>query len=275
MPMGGTVVTVLERKAAARVRHALQGRARMVVCSTARELAEVMRREVVRAVVVEPFDAGGASLASTVAAIRGAHPSVAILVYCRLDPESVREILPLARAGIDELIIHNADELASAIKSRLANADEHCSAREVLRRLASHVPRTLQPLLAFCLFNASRNLTVESLASAFGVDRKTLSRRLLKEGWPAPGAILAWSRVLLVSHLIEQHERPVDQIALALDYPSGTALRNALRRYVGLCPNEIRMRGGLACALQAFVDSLSPRGDGCAPCDDRRQAIAS
>ena len=275
MPTCVSVVTLLERKAAARVHQALEGRARVIACTTARELADVMRRETVRAVVVEPFDADGASLASTVAAIRGAHPSVAILLHCRLEPESVREVLPFARAGIDELIVHDVDNLAFAIKSRLAKADEHCSAREVLRRLASHVPRTLQPLVTFCLFNASRNLTVESLARAFAVDRKTLSRRLLKEGWPAPGIVLAWSRVLLVSHLIEQHERPVDQIALALDYPSGTALRNALRRYVGLCPHEIRVRGGLACALQAFIRSLSPTSDGRAPCDDRRRAIAS
>ena len=136
MPMRATVATLLERKAAARVHQALQGRARVIECATVRELGSVMRREVVCAIVIDAFDATGAPVASTVAAIHAAHPSVAILLHCRLDPKTIHEVLPLARAGVDEIIVHGADDLVSAIRSRLATAEEHCSAREVLRRLA-------------------------------------------------------------------------------------------------------------------------------------------
>ena len=214
-------------------------------------------------------------LAPTIESIRVAYPSIPLLVYCRLDESSVREILPLARAGIDEIIIDGTDDLVSAIELRLATADEHCIAREILGRLEPHIPVALRPLVAYCLLHASRNLTVEELAAAFSVDRKTLSRRLLKENWPPPSLLLAWTRVLVVARLIERHERPVDRIALAFEYPSGTALRNALRRYVGLCPHEIRANGGLDCVIHAFVSAFYPPDNGRAPSSDSRLAASS
>ena len=270
-----SVATLLSRRAIAGLHHALRRRARVVPATTCAELRDVVRREPVCAVLVEPFDASDASLAPTVEFIRTAYPSIPVLVFCRLDGASVRQILPLARAGIDEIIIDGTDDPVSAIERRLAAAEEHCIAREVLLRLEARIPGTLRSLVAYCLAHASRNLTVDSLAAAFGVDRKTLSRRLMREGWPAPGVLLAWSRVLVVARLIERHERPVDHIALAFDYPSGTALRNALRRHVGLCPHQIRANGGLDCAMRAFVAALSPCGNGHAPPDDSRQATSS
>ena len=225
--------------------------------------------------MTEPFDVLGAPLSPTIEFVRATYPSVPLLAYCRLDVAAVHEVLALARAGIDELIIDGTDDLVSAIEMRLAAAEEHCIAREMMTRLEPRIPPPLRPVVAYCLVHASHNLTVEALAAAFDIDRKTLSRRLMRENWPAPSVLLAWSRLLLVARLIEQHERPVDHIALAFDYPSGTALRNALRRYVGLCPREIRTNGGLDCVIHAFVEAVSPCRNGCAPSRDSLEAASS
>ena len=44
----------------------------------------------------------------------------------------------------------------------------------------------------------------------------------------------------------------IDAIAMRLDFPSDTALRNMIKRYTGLRASEVRARGGMQCILEAF-----------------------
>ena len=62
----------------------------------------------------------------------------------------------------------------------------------------------------------------------------------------------------------------LERIAHELEYPSSTALRNAIRRYVGVTATEVRDRGGLQFVLDYFARQieewqLGPQGRGHRP----------
>ena len=48
----------------------------------------------------------------------------------------------------------------------------------------------------------------------------------------------------------------LEQAALRLEFPSGTALRNMLMRYTGLKPRELRENGGVHCVMHLFRREL-------------------
>jgi methylphosphotriester-DNA--protein-cysteine methyltransferase len=79
----------------------------------------------------------------------------------------------------------------------------------------------------------------------------------VEEGLPPPSELLVWCRLLLVSHLLATTVRTVESVAMELEFPSDTALRNTIKRYTGMRASEVRERGGLVCMLQAFRDRLA------------------
>ncbi|HVE77752.1 MAG TPA: helix-turn-helix domain-containing protein [Gemmatimonadaceae bacterium] len=82
--------------------------------------------------------------------------------------------------------------------------------------------------------------------------RRTFLNRLVDAGCPPPSEIIGWARLLVAAHFIEDPMRRVDRVAVDLDFPSGSALRNMLKRYTGLQPREVREKGGMRCVLEAF-----------------------
>ncbi|MDQ4080799.1 MAG: helix-turn-helix transcriptional regulator, partial [Gemmatimonadota bacterium] len=100
-------------------------------------------------------------------------------------------------------------------------------------------------------------LTPESLARLLGVRRRTLTEQLSEAGMPPPQRLIAWGRMIMAARLLEDSERKVDAIALTLDFPSGSAFRNACQRYLGCAPHEVRARGGAAYVIQRFASAIA------------------
>jgi transcriptional regulator GlxA family with amidase domain len=153
-------------------------------------------------------------------------------------------------------VIHGLDDVGIALRGAVTSALRRCTATRAMRELAPHVPAALRPLLRFCLEEAERAPTVEDVARALGVHRKTLVNRLRDASMPGPSALLGWCRLVIAAQLLEDPERPVEQVAYALNFPSAAAFRNMLRRYTGLAPGEVRINGGLNCVLHAFRRSV-------------------
>src|SRR3546814_9586520 len=84
------------------------------------------------------------------------------------------------------------------------------------------LPICLTPFVTFCLEQARRAITVPEAAAALGVHRKTLVDRLAAAGFPTPSAMIAWCRLITAARLLEDPGRTVEQVALLLDFPSGS-----------------------------------------------------
>jgi AraC-like DNA-binding protein len=142
---------------------------------------------------------------------------------------------------------------------------DHSSALALATELERLVPANLLPFLRYALEHSRRDMSVEDAAAAMGIHRKTLVDRLRAACLPSPRAIIGWARLLMAARLLDDPGRTVEQVALQLDFPSGTALRNKFKRYTGLRTSEVRENGGVRCVLHAFKRELAATAAGHPP----------
>jgi AraC-like DNA-binding protein len=244
-----------------RINTAVRGHATVHFVGSAGELLTylVEARSLPIALIVEPRDCDGRSTASIVRQLVAAHPALPIIGYCHAGYEHSRDILDLGLAGAHELLFHGIDDSGVALRSVLTSAGQACAAAQVLSAIAPDIPDALLPMFEFCLAYPERATSVQAVAQVLGVHRKTLVNHCAQASLPPPGAVLAWCRLLLVGHFLETPGRTVEGIALRVEFASATALRNMLRRYTGLRPQQVRERGGLRCVVDAFRRSLAEK----------------
>ena len=241
----------------ARLYEATRNDAHLHLCDRQAELLALVRNGLADVVVVDMRDASGESTLSTVRTIREDFPSVPVVLYFAISPSISRDMLEFARAGVNDLVLRDVDDVKVTLRASLSSAGDHCSARSIAAEVATLVPPNVAPIIRYCLENGRRALTVEDVAAALNVHRKTLVDRLNAAGLPTPSAIIAWCRLLVSARLLEDPGRSVEQVALLLDFPSGTSMRNMIKRYTGLRTGEVRENGGLRCVLHAFKRELA------------------
>ena len=268
------VLLVRNRTERARLSEALRGRARPRFVETVAELEQAVLRNVdpLAAVIAEPRDAEGVPSGPTLSRLRERRPGLSLVGYCGAGHEHSGAILELAAAGVHELMFKGMDESRHVLASVLARATHANAASSVLAVVMPRLSEAAQPYVSYCVHHAREDFDVEELASAFGLHRKTLIQRLREADLPTPSALIAWCRLFMVAHLLHTGDRAVDDIALALDFPSPGALRNLVKRYTGARPLELRARGGVRAVLEHF---LSPDAFGrTAPPEEGPGALA-
>ena len=241
----------------ARLHEATRAQAHLHICDRQSELLTLVQNGLADVVVLDMRDAHGDSTLPTVRRIREGFPSVPVVLYIAVSPSVSRDMLEFARAGVNDLVLRDVDDVKVTLRSSLLSAADHCSARTVASEIEPLVPANVAPIIRYCLENGRSALTVEDVAGALNVHRKTLVDRLSAAGLPTPSAIIAWCRLLVSARLLEDPGRSVEQVALLLDFPSGTSMRNMVKRYTGLRTGEVRENGGLRCVLHAFKRELT------------------
>lgn len=253
---------VWEPTGRARLQEALRGQVTLRFCERQEELIALVANDFVSVVVVDVHDRESVSTLSTVRRIRAGYPSVPIVLYFSVGPHTSRELLDFAHAGVNDLVIRGMDDLRLPLRAAITSAQDHHSAKGVLKELESMIPASVLPIVQYCLENGRHGLTVAQVATAMGVHRKTLVDRLSAAGFPSPSAVISWCRLLIAARLLEDPARSIEQVALVLDFPSGTSMRNMVKRYTGLRPAEVRENGGMRCILYAFKREIGAIGAG-------------
>jgi AraC-like DNA-binding protein len=269
-PESEVIVCVTGRTEFARIQDALP---RSTIVRSARTLVELtgMLRSAgdrLRMIVVSPRDGEDTPLAAAIRECRRRRPRVALVGYCRASHEHSRDIIELAAAGIHEIVFLDVTDWGDVLRQTFARATQSCGAAQAVERLSPVVPDSLRPLIEYCLYFPQLSTSVPRVASALGVHRKTLVNYTTRHGFPSPSVLIAWCRLIIAAHLLESRGGAVERVALALEYPSATALRNTLRRYAGRRPAELR-DGGMNRMLAAFAAVLGERGQ---PAAAKRQA---
>jgi AraC-like DNA-binding protein len=253
---------VWEQTARGRLAEALRHQATLRFCDRHGELLTLVEHGLASLVVVDMRDREGNSTLPVVRLVRDQFPSVPVVLYCALSPDSSRDVLEFARAGVNDLVFRGVDDLGVILRNAVQTALDHCSARGVLDEVEPLVPANVLPILLYVLENGRRDLNVEQVADALSVHRKTLVDRLNAAGFPSPSSLISWSRLLVAARMLEDPGRSVEQVALLLDFPSGTSLRNMMKRYTGLVSTEVRENGGVRCVLHAFKRELAAAAAG-------------
>ncbi len=219
-------------------------------------LDEALQRVHFDVLVIEPRDAQGQSTDAFIRSIRERFPRLSVLGHVMMKPGMSSQVLSFARAGVHELIVAGIDDTAMVLRHALQRASQRCLAEEVYAEVSGSLPRAAATLVRYCLEHASEAPTVDEISRALGVHRRTLVNRMQQAMLPPPSELWAWSRVLLAARYLEVPGRSVEWVAHTVGYPSANALRNALKRYTGLVPSELREDHGFARAMLAFRSAL-------------------
>lgn len=249
------VLLVRDRTDRAKLAEALRGRARPVFVDSAQDLEQRVSRSVdpIIAVIAEPRDADGVPSAPALARLHALRPGLSLVGYCDAGHEYSSDILELAIAGVHELMFRRLDESRHVLASVLARATHATAAEHVLAIVLPQLPAAAATYVGYCVHHAREDFDVEQLAAAFGLHRKTLGIRCREAGLPTPNALIAWCRLFVVAHLLAEGDRLVDDVALALDFPSPGALRNLVKRYTGGRPLDLRAGGGVRAVVACFL----------------------
>lgn len=247
---------VTDPRARARLTDALRNEASVRYCQRMSEVAAMVEAGLARLVVAEHRDYDGLPTLATIRHLHEEFPSVPIVMYVPVTA-AAGLVLEFAKAGVSQLVFQGMDDLKPALRGAVNAALDQVSALGLNAELEPLVPASVAPFLRYCLEHARRDITVEEVATAMGVSRKTLVVRLNAARLPSPRAMIGWCRLLIAARLLEDPGRTVEDVALKLDFPSGAALRNMFKRYTGLRATEVRQNGGMRCLVHAMKRELS------------------
>jgi len=252
----GVIATLLPATAhLQRLRTAIRDRHQLVACADWSELLAVCERQPVRLAVVDLF-AGGKANFERVRHLKQRLPRLTLIAYVTFSGERAHDLFDAGRKGMDGLVIADQDDSPRALLALVEHAESK-SLGAVVRRSLEDIEPTIRDAVLLAVTRAHERLSPDGLARLLALPRRTVSQHLADAGFPPPQRLLTWGRLIVAAHLLEDKHRSADRIALALDFPSGSAFRNTCQRYLHATPNEIRARGGAAYAIQAMLNQTS------------------
>jgi AraC-like DNA-binding protein len=120
---------------------------------------------------------------------------------------------------------------------------------ELCERFQEILPRELVPLVAHAMAVPDVSLHRDAAAQHLGLSRRTLHRRLILAGWPAPRRFLSSLRLLVAAGLLDRGIPSLDHIAWYLGFSDGIVLGKALRQLSGSTVSSLRAHGALSPCL--------------------------
>jgi AraC-like DNA-binding protein len=257
--MGRIAALISDRTRREHLRVALQERHELIAAASWSEFLGACDRSPIVAAVIDLHDYAQPTF-DALRQFRQRHGSTAMILYVASPPVPVQDVFEAGRFGFDAIIVAGDGDEPRAIQEIIERAMAR-GVGELLRPVVGAAPPVARDAALAAVARAYEHLSPESLARLLGVRRRALTDRLADAGMPPPQRLIAWGRLIMAARLLEDADRKVDAIALTLDFPSGSAFRNACQRYLGCAPHEMRARGGAAYVIQAFASQIA-LGDG-------------
>ena len=271
----GVIAALLPPSQLQRLRSAMRDRHEVVACDDWASLARACERQPVRVAVVDLF-VGGETNFENIRLLKQRLPRLAMICYVAVTADRARELFDAGRQGMDGLVIADRDD-APIDFLRIIGLAESRALSDVVRRSLSGVDSVVYDAMMLAITRAHERLSPLSLAQLLGVPRRTISQRLAASGYPAPQRLLTWGRLIVAAHMLEDRHRSADRVAASLDFPSGSAFRNTVQRYLHATPQQIRSRGGAQYAIRSFFRQVrAPTRSASSPAERmaRRLALA-
>ncbi|HET7583722.1 MAG TPA: helix-turn-helix domain-containing protein [Gemmatimonadaceae bacterium] len=236
-----------------RLRTALRERSTLVTCNSWSELLAACASQPVTTAVVDIVAPPGTAAAfDHLRHLKRRYPSVTVVLYAAIPPARPRDLFEAGRFGFDGLALCDEEDDPHQLRALIEQAEARAVLGELRLALRDAKP-TVRDATLVSIIRAHQHLSPLELARILGIRRKALAERLSASGFPPTQRLIAWCRLIVASRLLEDPGRSADSVALALDYPSGSAFRNSCQRYLHATPNEIRSRGGARFAIAEFL----------------------
>ena len=247
-----------------RIHAALDDRHEVIDCEDWNALAVQCDRTLPRVAVIDLLADVPANF-ERVRRLRQAHPRLTLIAYVAPSPHRVREIFDAGRYGFAGLVVAGEDDAPRSLLALVDQAEARALTGVLRHELRDLAPFALDAVL-IAVTRAHERLSPGALAKLLGRSPRALTRRLAADGLPSPQRLLAWTRLMVAAHLLEDSGRSADRVAATLGFPSGSSYRNTCQRYLQSTPHEIRKAGGAAFVLRRFLEEReSLRAAGAVP----------
>ena len=254
----GVIATLLPQALhVERLRRAIRDRHQLAECADWSSLARACDREPVRTAVVDLY-ADGAFAVDRVRRIKQRLPRLTVLAYVTLAPGRSHDLFEAGRSGVDGLVLAGEDDAPRALLARIEGAESRSLAGVVRGSLQGYDALVADAVL-LAVSHADERLATADLVRLLAVPRSTVAHRLAAAGFPAPHRLLTWGRLIVAAHMLEDRHRSADRVAATLDFPSGSAFRNACQRYLHATPGQIRARGGATFVVRSLLRQVQDR----------------
>jgi AraC-like DNA-binding protein len=224
------------------------------VCDDWDSVLATCESQPVRVAIVDLF-AGGRANFERVRQLKQRLPRLTMIAYVSVTSDRAHDLFDAGRQGMDGLVIAEEDDAPRALLAVVEQAESR-SLAAVVRQSVQDADPTVRDAVLLCVTRAHERLSPEALARLLALPRRTVSQRLSIAGYPPPQRLITWGRLIVAAHLLEDKHRSADRIATSLDFPSGSAFRNACQRYLRATPGEIRARGGAAFVMAEMEKEL-------------------
>ena len=207
----------------------------------AAELYSMLRSSDVDVMVIDPatyeWESDG-----VLEEIVAAHPQVPAVAYTALTPGAMRQVIRLARVGLQHVVLNRFDDEPSRFLELIERAPAHPLAEAMLQELA--VPLRALPVIVTRsieqLFRSpGRVKNTQELARLAGMIPRTLYRHMMPVGLQ-PRQLLICARLLRTYTLVREPGVRVKEVAFKLGYADPDHLTEQLREWTGCSPRDLR-----------------------------------
>ena len=206
------------------------------------DLIAAVRRRPVDVVVIDPR-AGGIAELGPLHELLERYPSLPVVVYTALAPETLRQTVELAQRGVRHVVLRGFDDEPRRFRELLERLPARRLGGEALESVADLL-EDASPLLrrAFARMYESPHLVddVESLAHSAGMTRRTLDRWLEKRGLASARMLIFTARLAQAYHYLGEEGFLLDDITKKLGYATPRVFSRQVRAAMGLAPWDLR-----------------------------------
>jgi AraC-like DNA-binding protein len=170
------------------------------------------------------------------------HPALPVVVYTTLAPTSMRQVMRLARLGVQHVVLNRFDDEPRRFLELIERVPAHPVAELMLRELAESLrlmPVVLARAVEQLVRSPSRARNSQELASMAGMTLRTLYRHLTPVGLQ-PRHLIVSARLLRAYTFLRGPGSRLKEVALKLGYADPSQLSEQLRDWTGLAPKDIQ-----------------------------------
>ena len=241
MPM--LVLTAVPDAQLLKLRSAASASFTLLPVDNASGMLDAIRLRPVELAVVDPGDGPGIGIRE-IERLRQMFPSLSLLIYTALTPETAELLLALGRVGIRRAIFSRFDDSPSSLRKALQSEAEHTVFSKVARSLADVfevLPDQLRAALESTLSSPMEAPTVTLMAERAQLGRRTCERLFARSGLPSPRTVLIVARLLYAHRLLLDPGHTVDDVATKIGYSQARTMQSHLREVFGLTAGEMRL----------------------------------
>lgn len=205
-------------------------------------LQEMLRSHRTDVVVVDPA-AGTDVRVTEIRLLLDRHPSVPIVIYTVLSPGSMRAMLDLARAGVQEMVLHRVEDEPRRFLKLIESLQGYVLGDRLLEQIAKSVARLPAPTaltVERMLRNPEEFGSVPAVAAEAGITLRKLYRQFERAGLASPRLVHESARLLRAFGYLQDPKCFVEDAAARLGYSAPRVLSRHFRAATGLGSQSLR-----------------------------------